>query len=91
MPYLLAHKRNAILAFGLAVVGQGITALAPLIQAVLIDDVLIAHTQPLWPWLALMVGLGVVSFVSGYWRRFTGKRISLDVQYALNLSVFEHL
>ena len=91
MPYLMAHKRNAILAFGLAVVGQGLTALAPLIQAVLIDDVLIAHTQPLWPWLGLMVVLGAISFVSGYWRRFTGQRISLDVQYDLRNSVFEHL
>ena len=91
MPYLMAHKRNAILAFGLAVVGQGITALAPLVQAVLIDDVLIAHTQPLWPWLAVMIALGAISFVSGYWRRFTGQRISLDVQYDLRNSVFEHL
>ena len=38
-----------------------------------------------------MVGLGVISFVSGYWRRFTGQRISLDVQYDLRNSVFEHL
>ncbi len=91
MPYLMAHKRNAILAFGLAVVGQGLTALAPLIQAVLIDDVLIAHTRPLWPWLGLMIVLGAISFVSGYWRRFTGQRISLDVQYDLRNSVFEHL
>ena len=91
LPYLMAHKRNAILAFGLAVVGQGLTALAPLIQAVLIDDVLIAHTQPLWPWLGLMIVLGAISFVSGYWRRYTGQRISLDVQYDLRNSVFEHL
>src|SRR5258706_10692733 len=91
MPYLMAHRRNAILAFGLAVVGQGLTALAPLIQAILIDDVLIAHTQPLWPWLGVMIVLGAISFVSGYWRRFTGQRISLDVQYDLRNSVFEHL
>ena len=90
-PYLMAHKRNVFLAFGLAVVGQGLTALIPLLQAVLIDDVLIAHSQPLWPWLGLMVLLGAISFVSGYWRRFTGQRISLDVQYDLRNSVFEHL
>ena len=91
LPYLKAHKRNVMLAFGLAVVGQGLTALAPLVQAVLIDDVLIAGNKPIEPWLAAMVALGAISFVSGYWRRFTGQRISLDVQYDLRNSVFEHL
>ncbi|MEY2426818.1 MAG: ATP-binding cassette, subfamily bacterial, partial [Actinomycetota bacterium] len=90
-PFLLAHKRNVITAFGAAVIGQGLTALAPLWSKTIIDDVIIHHRRPLAPWMILLIATGVVSFGLAFVRRYAGGRVALDVQYDLRNAVYERL
>jgi len=52
------------LALVLAVVGQGLLALVPLVQQIIVDDVLLDPTQSLGFWIVVLCSLGVLSFVS---------------------------
>ena len=90
-PFLGAHRRNVIIAFGAAVVGQGVAALTPVIEKVVIDGGIVGHTRPVAPWLALLVVAGVCSFGAAYLRRWVGGRVSLDVQFDLRNAIFERL
>ncbi|HZP30077.1 MAG TPA: ABC transporter ATP-binding protein [Acidimicrobiia bacterium] len=90
-PFLAAHKRKVAIALGVAVAGQVVTALTPVIEKVVIDDVITTHRQPLWPWLTLLLGAAVVAFGAAYVRRFVGGRVALDVQFDLRNAIFERL
>jgi ATP-binding cassette subfamily B protein len=89
--YMRPHKKNAFIAFGVAAAGQLIQSLLPLVQKVVIDDVITTQEKPLAPWLALMLLMGVATFVCAYFRRFRGGRIALDVQHDLRTDVFRQL
>ena len=90
-PFLLAHRRDVALAFGMAVAGQAVSAGTPIISKVVIDDVITHHDRPLAPWLVLLVAAGVFGFAAAYVRRFVGGRVSLDVQFDLRNAVYERL
>jgi ATP-binding cassette subfamily B protein len=90
-PFLAAHKRKVFIALAFAVVGQGITALTPVIEKVVIDDVISTQQRALWPWLTLLVGAALIGFVAAYVRRYVGGRVALDVQYDMRNAIFERL
>src|SRR5690349_3041258 len=85
------HKKNAYIAFGVAAGGQLIQSLVPLVQKVIVDDVITTHSRPLAPWLTLMIVMGVAVFILAYFRRFRGGRIALDVQHDLRTAIFRQL
>src|SRR4051812_5585172 len=87
----MAHKRNVFIAFGVSILGQVVAALTPLIEKTIVDDVIVGHSSPLWPWLVLLILAGVFGFVAAYIRRYVGGRVSLDVQYDLRNAVYERL
>jgi ATP-binding cassette subfamily B protein len=89
--YMKPHKKNAYIAFGVAIGGQLVQSLLPVVQKVVIDDVITNHNRPLAPWLALMIVMGVLTFVFAYNRRFRGGRIALDVQHDLRTAIFRQL
>ena len=89
--YMKPHKKNAYIAFGVAIGGQLIQSLLPAVQKVVVDDVITTHQRPLAPWLALMIAMGVFTFVFAYFRRFRGGRIALDVQHDLRTAIFRQL
>ena len=70
--YMKPHKKNAYIAFGVAIGGQLIQSLLPIVQKVVIDDVITPQAkgdQPgraLAPWLALMIAMSVFTFVFAY-------------------------
>ena len=91
LPFLAAHKVNVGIAFGVSIGGMIVTALTPVIEKVVIDDVIIHHTRSLAPWLAALIFAGAIGFVSAYIRRFVGGRVALDVQYDLRNAIYERL
>ena len=91
MPFVLAHKRNVFLALGAALVGQGVTATLPLVQRVLIDDVLIGRSRPLAPWIVVLIAAAAVRFGLAFVRRFYGGRVALDIQYDLRNAIYDRL
>ncbi|MDQ1438858.1 MAG: ATP-binding cassette, subfamily bacterial [Acidimicrobiaceae bacterium] len=91
LPFLFAHKRNLFLAFGSAVFGQVVTALTPIVEKVLIDDVVVTHRRTLAPWLTVLLLAGAARFGLAYVRRFYGGRIALDVQYDIRNAIYDRL
>ncbi len=91
VPWLRPHRRNASIAFGAAVVGSAIAAVVPAVERQIIDNVIIAHTQPLAPWLTILIVLAFATFGAAYLRRFVGGRVSLDVQYDLRNAIYDQL
>ncbi|MHB1486158.1 MAG: ABC transporter ATP-binding protein [Acidimicrobiales bacterium] len=91
VPFLRPHRHNLVVAFGAAVVGLGVTTLVPLFEKIIMDDVILHHRKSLAPWLGLLLGAGLISFVMGYVRRYVGGRVALDVQYDLRNAIFARL
>ncbi|MGI8985038.1 MAG: ABC transporter ATP-binding protein, partial [Acidimicrobiales bacterium] len=90
-PYLMAHRRDVVTAFGVAILGLAVSAFTPVIQKVIIDDVILARRRPLAPWLALLVAAGVFRFAVAHVRRFVGGRVAFSVQFDLRNAIYERL
>src|SRR4051794_13924234 len=91
VPFLAAHKTNVAIAFGMAIVGMVISAITPLIEKVIVDDVIVAHNRAMAPLLAVLIGAGGVTFAASFVRRFVGGRVALDVQYDMRNAIYERL
>ncbi|WP_308217270.1 ABC transporter ATP-binding protein [Streptantibioticus silvisoli] len=89
--YLMRHRRDVFLALGAAVLGSVGQTAVPLIARQIIDQVIVAHTSPLWPWLTLLIAAAVVTFALAYLRRYRGGRVGLAVQYDLRNAMHDHL
>ena len=90
-PFLARHKRKVYTAFGVSLGTTLITVLIPLIERSVVDNVIVAQSQALWPLLVLLVGLGAINFVLSYIRRFVGGRFAFDVQHDLRTTIFERV
>ena len=90
-PFLMAHKRNVFIAFGVSMLGQAVSALTPVAQKIIVDDVIIGQRRPLAPWLIVLIAAGLFGFGAAFVRRYVGGRVSLDVQYDLRNAVYERL
>jgi hypothetical protein len=44
------------------VLGSATLTVVPLIERQIVDTVILRHTWPLWPWLALLIALALASF-----------------------------
>lgn len=88
---LRPHRRNVVIALGAAGIGQVVTALVPLIERYIVDEVIVAGTSPLWPGVVLLVLAALIRFGTAYVRRSWAGRVSLDVQNDLRTQVFDHL
>ena len=90
-PFVAAHKRDVFVAFGASVAGQGIYALVPVVERIILDDVIVAHRRPVWPLLIILVIASLFTFGCAYVRRWVGGRVSLEVQFDLRNAIFERL
>ena len=88
-PYL--ERRLLARSVVYAIVGQGLTGLLPLIQKVILDDVVLTRRRALAPWLAALIGLGVLGFLLQYRRRHLAAKTSLELMHRLRLAVQRHL
>ncbi len=87
--YCWRHKTLTLVAFGASLVATLATAVIPLIQRDIIDNSIVAHTQPVWPGAVALIGAAVVSFGAVYLRRYRGGQLSLDVQHDLRTALFD--
>ncbi|MDL9948708.1 ABC transporter ATP-binding protein [Gordonia sp. ABSL11-1] len=85
------YRGRVSVALVLAVVGQGVLALVPLVGQIIVDDVLLDPTESLAFWIGVLCSIGVLSFVSHALRRYIGSRCAVDVQHDLRVAVHRHL
>jgi ATP-binding cassette subfamily B protein len=91
VPYLRTYRREVLLSFGAALAGLSVTALTPVVQKVVVDDVILSRRRPLLPWLLLLVAAGLFRFGAAHVRRYVGGKVALGVQYDLRNDVYERL
>jgi ATP-binding cassette subfamily B protein len=91
LPYLRPHRTAILVALGAAVFGSACQAAAPLVAREILDNVILHHRSPMAPWLAALVGIGVLTFAAAHLRRYHGGRVALDVQYDLRNAMYDRL
>ncbi|MGA7206246.1 MAG: ABC transporter ATP-binding protein [Specibacter sp.] len=89
--YLMRHRVDMIVSFTAAVAGSSAQTVVPLVTRQIVDNVILKPTSPLWPWLALLIILGIATFGFSYLRRYHGGRVALAVQYDLRNDMHQHL
>ncbi|HEY0933547.1 MAG TPA: ABC transporter ATP-binding protein [Trebonia sp.] len=80
-----------IIALAGAVLYTVATLCIPLLQRDVIDNVIVAHKQSVWPLAIGLVIAAAANFVGIYLRRYRGGKTALDVQHAMRTEVFESL
>jgi ATP-binding cassette subfamily B protein len=88
---MLHHRRDVFLSLGAAILGSACQTAVPLIARQIVDNVILRHRSPLWPWLVLLVALAVAIFAFSYIRRYRGGRVALCVQYEMRNAMHDHL
>lgn len=90
-PYVGRHRKILLIAMLTAATWTGSMLAAPLVQKVAVDDAIVAHTEPLLPWVAAFAGLGLLrALMSATWRTYGG-RLGLRVQYDIRRDMYAHL
>jgi ATP-binding cassette subfamily B protein len=87
----MRHRRNVFLAVAAAVLGSASQTLVPLIARQIVDNVVVARRDSLWPWLVLLFGAATLSFALAYVRRYRGGQVALGVQLDLRNAMHDHL
>ncbi len=91
VPWVLAHRNVAIASVAAAVVGMVATSMIPVIEKVVIDDVITTHVRALAPLLVALAGIGVARMAATITRRLCGGAVAYGVQADLRDAVFDHL
>ena len=89
--YCWHYRTQVLLAFGASLLGMGVQAAVPLVERLVVDDAVLAKSQPLLPWVLVLVGAGLARFGLSFVRRYFGGKLSLDVQHDLRTGVFSAL
>ena len=89
--YCWRYRRNTIIAIGASLVAALVTAVIPLVQRRIIDNVIVTHTESIWPLAIALVVAALATFGAVYVRRYMGGRVSLDVQHDLRTELLGSL
>src|SRR5437763_5506069 len=89
--YCWRYRRNTIIAVGASLVAGLVMAVIPLVQRRIIDNVIVTHTESIWPLAIVLVAAAVLSFGGVAVRRYMGGRVSLDVQHDLRTELLGSL
>ncbi|HEY8301975.1 MAG TPA: ABC transporter ATP-binding protein [Jatrophihabitans sp.] len=88
---VMHQRRNVIIAITAAVIGTAAQVLVPLIARQIIDKVIVAGTDSLWPWLIMLFAAATLTFVLAYVRRYRGGQMALGVQLELRNAIHDRL
>ena len=89
--YCWRHRRGVLVSLGGAIAAMAATAAVPLVERVIIDDVIVTPRRPLIPWAVALLVAALVIFAGSYLRRYFGGRLALDVQYDLRTELFRSI
>ena len=89
--YCWRFKRDVIIALIGALLYTAATLSIPLLQRAVIDNVIVTHTESVWPLAAGLLVAAVANFFGVYMRRYRGGKMALDVQHEMRTELFESL
>lgn len=88
---VLVHRRLAVTSLLGAIAGMVGTSAIPILQKMVIDDVIVGGRRPLLPLLVVLTSIGVFRFGATVTRRLAGGSVAYRVQEDLRNTVFDHL
>jgi ATP-binding cassette, subfamily B, bacterial len=89
--YCWRFKRDVIIALIGALLYTAATLSIPLLQRAVIDNVIVKHTESVWPLAVGLLVAAVANFFGVYMRRYRGGKMALDVQHEMRTELFESL
>ena len=89
--YCWRFKRDVIIALIGALLYTAATLSIPLLQRAVIDNVIVKHTESVWPLAIGLLIAAVANFFGVYMRRYRGGKMALDVQHEMRTELFESL
>jgi ATP-binding cassette subfamily B protein len=89
--YCWRFKRDVIIALIGALLYTVATLSIPLLQRAVIDNVIMKHTESVWPLAIGLLIAAVANFFGVYMRRYRGGKMALDVQHSMRTELFESL
>jgi ATP-binding cassette subfamily B protein len=89
--YCWRYPRIVLLALGGTLVVTGVTAVIPLIQRQIVDDLVGPGHPAVWPLAVALAVAAVINFTGLYLRRYRAGQLSLDVQHDLRTEMFRAL
>jgi len=72
--------RLGVLGLSLALVYTLISIAIPILTQRAVDDAIVTHTKPLWPYIVAIVILAAVRFAGNFTRRFATARIGIRIE-----------
>jgi len=89
--YCWRFKRDVIISLIGALLYTAATLIIPLLQRSVIDNVIVAHKESVWPLAIGLLIAAAANFAGIYMRRYRGGKMALDVQHAMRTELFESL
>jgi ATP-binding cassette, subfamily B, bacterial len=89
--YCWRFKRDVIIALIGALLYTAATLSIPLLQRSVIDNVIVKHTESIWPLAIGLLIAAIANFFGVYMRRYRGGKMALDVQHSMRTELFESL
>ncbi len=89
--YCWRYRRDVIIAVAGALLYVAATLAIPLLQRAIIDNVIVTHTESVWPLAIGLLIAAAANFAGIYMRRFRGGKMALDAQHAMRTELFDSL
>jgi ATP-binding cassette subfamily B protein len=89
--YCWRYRRDVVIALAGSLLTVAATLVIPLLQRAVIDNVIVAGRESIWPLAIGLLIAAAANFAGIYTRRFRGGRIALDVQHAMRTELFDSL
>jgi ATP-binding cassette subfamily B protein len=89
--YCWQFKREVILALIGGLLYTAASLVIPLLQRNVIDNVIVARNESVWPLAIGLVIAAVTNFVGIFLRRYRGGKLALDVQHSMRTDLFNSL
>jgi ATP-binding cassette, subfamily B, bacterial len=89
--YCWRFRRDVIIALAGALLSTAATLTIPLLQRTIVDNVIVARRDSVWPLAIALLGAAAANFAGIYFRRYRGGRMALDVQHDLRTELFDSL
>ena len=89
--YCWRFRRDVVISLAGALLSTAATLTIPLLQRVIVDNVIVARRDSVWPLAIALLGAAAANFAGIYFRRYRGGRMALDVQHDLRTELFDSL
>ncbi len=89
--YCWRNQRAVVISVVGTLLTTAATLVIPLLQRNVIDDVIVAHRESVWPLAIGLLIAAAANFAGVFARRYWGGKIALDVQHDMRTELFESL